>query len=108
MSEQTNRFRLRAGRYVLAKRETAERLAPSWPTWESLELMLEAAWLKLPRAFERGAPWAVYLSQAGVIVGGPTIQPDRGTLVGFYDQRVTLAQFREDVFEENAKIRGRQ
>lgn len=69
--------------------------------------MVEAAWLKLPRAGEAGSPRAVYLNHTGVHVGGVTLEPGRGKLVGWYDRRVTLGFFREDVFEVNERCRGR-
>lgn len=84
-----------------------DRPATLWPSMEALELMVEAAWMKLPRAGARGAPAAVYLSPAGVHVGTPAMECGHGVMVGRYDQRIPLTHFREDVFDVNEKCRGR-
>jgi hypothetical protein len=88
-------------------RDKAKAPARAWPTAEALEVMVQRAWCALPRAGDVGAPATVYLGPNGVTVGGPVLQGGRGVIVGRYDRRVHLGEFRDDVFAEYEKSIGR-
>jgi hypothetical protein len=73
---------------------------------EAVAVYIERAWMSLPRAGTKKAPAAVYLSSRGVVVGDTWISPGMGRLVGFYDQRIHLDDFRADVFDVFEQCRG--
>lgn len=68
---------------------------------DALELRIEDAWMKLSSNIRR-KPVTVYLSDRNAIHGIDTASRG-GVEIGTYDSRVTLRDFRDDVFFAHEK-----